>query len=181
PDYLMNPEEIAEAFTKLHQKGKVRFFGVSNFTASQVDLLRSASSDIHFTSVHQVEISLLNRYAMETGLLDQCQIQRMTPLAWSPLAGGVLGDSYTPTEENLKKFPTLEDTQRTLDEIAREHQTTRSVVALAWLLKHPSGIIPIVGSVKPERIHQFTQADEVNLSREEWYKLLLAARGEPLP
>jgi predicted oxidoreductase len=181
PDYLMNPEEIAEAFTKLHQKGKVRFFGVSNFTASQVDLLRSTSSNIRLTSVHQVEISLLNRYAMETGLLDQCQIQRMTPLAWSPLAGGVLGDSYTPTAADLKKFPTLEDTHRTLDEIAHEHQTTRSVVALAWLLKHPSGIIPIVGSVRPERIRQFTQADEVNLSREEWYKLLLAARGEPLP
>jgi predicted oxidoreductase len=121
----------------------VRFFGVSNFTASQVDLLKSASSDIHFTSVHQVEISLLNRYAMETGLLDQCQIQRMTPLAWSPLAGGVLGDGYTPTEEALEKFPTLKETHRVLDEIAHEQQTTRSVIALAWLLKHPSKIYPL--------------------------------------
>lgn len=143
PDYLMNPEEIAEAFTKLHQEGKVRFFGVSNFSASQVELLKSASSAIHFTSVHQIEVSLLNRYAMETGLLDQCLIHRMTPLAWSPLAAGVIGDDYSPTEADCKKHPTLKETQEALDKIACEHQTTRSVIALAWLLKHPSGLFPL--------------------------------------
>ncbi|MDI9400800.1 MAG: aldo/keto reductase, partial [Verrucomicrobiota bacterium] len=106
---------------------------------------------------------------------------RMTPLAWSPLAAGVIGDDYSPTEADCKKHPTLKETQEALDKIACEHQTTRSVIALAWLLKHPSGIIPIVGSIKPERIRQLAHADKVELSREEWYTLLLAARGEPLP
>ncbi len=181
PDYLMNPAEVANAFEQLHKQGKVRFFGISNFSPSQVDLLSRAHSAICCTSVHQIEISLMQRYALEEGILDQCMLKKMTPLAWSPLAGGVLGDDYQPSEEQFKKYPTLKETHRVLDKIAKEHDTTRSIVALAWLLKHPAGIIPIVGSVNPNRIYHLTNADDLDLSREEWYSLLLAARGIPLP
>lgn len=181
PDYLMDPDEVAAAFSKLHQQGKVRYFGVSNFTASQLGMLHNANTSVNCTTVHQVQISLMNRYAMETGLLDQCVHHQITPLAWSPLAGGILGDHYQPTPADLAQYPTLVETHRVLDEIATAHATSRSIIALAWILKHPSHIIPIVGSTHPDRIKQFTQADDIELSREEWYKLLLAARGEPLP
>lgn len=181
PDYLMNPEEVAKAFEKLQKQGKVRFFGVSNFTASQVELLREASQTVCCTSVHQVQINLLNRYAMETGLLDQCLLRKITPMAWSPLAGGLLGEGRVLSDADRAKYPTLEKVLKELDAIAKVHDTTRSVIALSWLLKHPAGIIPIVGSVNPNRIYDLTKADEVELSRDEWYRLLIIARGEALP
>ena len=129
---------------------------------------------------HQVEISLAQLGSFTDGTLDQCLVENLTPMAWSPLAAGLLGFG-------AKRLLTAQQRYRTepivaaLDEIGKARGTTRTVVALAWLLKHPSKIIPIVGSTNPDRIREAVQATEFELTREEWYRLLEAARGEPLP
>jgi predicted oxidoreductase len=173
PDLLMDPDEIAGAFWKLHELGKVRFFGVSNFLPSFVTALQSR---LPFRLVvNQVEISLGRLDPFYDGTLDQCIAERITPLSWSPLGGGFLGSGGKTDEEKRKAV------QDKLDEIAARYQISRTVLALAWLLKHPAGIIPIVGSANPEHIREAVKADEVELDREDWYRLLVAARGEALP
>jgi predicted oxidoreductase len=129
--------------------------------------------------VQQVEISLMQRAPFTDGTLDQCLIEHITPLAWSPLAGGLLGDGAKRLLKGQEGYR-VEPTVATLEAIAKAHGTTRMVIALAWLLQHSSKIVPIVGSANPERIREAVRATEIELTREEWYRLLLAARGEPL-
>lgn len=178
PDYLMDVSEVAEAFRTLHRQGKVREFGVSNFLPSQVDLLQSALD--RTLLVNQVEISLSALGPFSDGTLDQCQQYRMTPLAWSPLGGGLLADGAKDILRHQKLYH-VADTIALLDEIAQKHGTTRIAIALAWLLKHPAKIVPIVGSANPERIRDAVKATEIEISREDWYRLFVTARAEPLP
>jgi predicted oxidoreductase len=178
PDYLMDPDEVASAFQKLKSSGKVREFGVSNFRPSQLTALQKACPMPLI--VHQVEISLANRTVFEDGTLDQCLAEKITPLAWSPLAGGLLGDgakALLPWQEGYRTKPI----NAALELVAKARGTTRIGVALAWLMKHPSNIIPIVGSTNPANIRQAAKADALDLTRDEWYRLLEAARGERLP
>lgn len=178
PDFLADPHEIAGAFEQLRLAGKVRFFGVSNFRPSLVTALQSACPMPLI--LHQVEISLAKLDALTDGTLDQCLVENMTPMAWSPLAAGLIG-------AGAKRLLVGQQGYRTgkfmaeLEAVAKARGTSRTVVALSWLLKHPSKIIPIVGSVSPDRIREATTAAELELSRDEWYRLLNAARGEPLP
>lgn len=176
PDYLMNPHEVAEAFEVLHSSGKVRHFGVSNFSPSQVTLLQQYC-DFDLV-VNQVEIHLGRLACFEDGTLDQCLERGITPLAWSPLAGGWLGEQ---PQGDISNFRGIADVVTLLDELSRKYDASRSCIALAWLLKHPSGIIPIVGSANPTNIQDAVKADDIDLSREDWYKLLVAARGVALP
>jgi len=173
PDLLMDPEEVAQAFSTLHAQGKVRHFGVSNFMPSFVSLLQSR---LPFPiAVNQVEIHLGRLDPFTDGTLDQCIQEEITPLSWSPLGGGWLGDGGTSREgagQNLL---------RVLDDAAQKYEVSRTAIALAWLLKHPSGIVPIVGSANPDRIKSAVRADEIELDREDWYRILVAARGKPLP
>ena len=180
PDVLMDPAEVAGAFGRLHSDGKVRFFGVSNFTPSQLTALQSATPLP--LVVNQVEIHLGKLDAFYDGTLDQCLADRITPMAWSPLGGGLItpdgSDNYgTPKKPRESVLPLVELLQTT----AHGYNATPAQIALAWLLKHPSGMIPIVGSITPERIAEATRADDVDLSREDWYRLLVSARGGPLP
>lgn len=178
PDYLMAPDEVAAAFAKLRKAGKVREFGVSNFRPSQLTLLQQACG--RHLQVNQVEISLANRTCFEDGTLDQCLAEHITPLAWSPLAAGKLGDGakrLLPAQQTYR----VGRIHRELDAQAKAYGAARPVIALAWLLRHPSGIVPIVGSTQPENIRQAVQATELELTREDWYRLLEAARGERLP
>ncbi len=178
PDYLADPAEIAQAFSRLKAEGKVRYFGVSNFRPSLVTALQVACPMPLI--VHQVEISLANYAAFTDGTLDQCLVEKITPMAWSPLAGGLIGGGahrLLPAQTSYRAERFLP----ALEEVAKARGMSRTVIALAWLLKHPSRIQPIVGSVMPERIRDAAKADELELTREEWYRLLLAARGEPLP
>ncbi len=178
PDYLMDPAEVATAFDTLQRSGRVREFGVSNFRPSQVTLLQK-----HLRQrlcVHQIEISLLQLAALEDGTLDQCLSEKITPMAWSPLGGGLLGDrvhGLLPGQRGYRP-----DAVRTeLDRLAESSGATRAQLALAWLLKHPAKIQPIIGSQQPADIQALTRAPRVELSREDWYRLLVAARGAPLP
>ena len=130
--------------------------------------------------VNQVEISLAQLSPLEDGTLDQCLAEKITPMAWSPLAGGKLGDG-------AKKVLPAQETYQTdvvsvvLDEIARDHGASRTAIALAWLLKHPARIVPIVGTTNPEKIRDAVRADNIELSRDEWYRLFRAALCQPLP
>ncbi|HEY0007337.1 MAG TPA: aldo/keto reductase [Tepidisphaeraceae bacterium] len=178
PDLLMNPPEIAEAFDQLHRAGKVRYFGVSNFSHTFVSALQSGLKMPLI--VNQVEIHLSRLDCFYDGTLDQCIERKITPLAWSPLGGGFLGDGGK-LDEKHPKYSQRKALITLLDETAARYNISRSVLALAWLLKHPSGIIPIIGSANPANIKAAAQADGVRLSREDWYRLLVAARGEKLP
>lgn len=178
PDFLADPQEIAGAFTQLKQAGKVRWFGISNFRPTLVTALQAACPMPLI--VHQVEISLAKLDAFEDGTLDQCLIEKITPMAWSPLAAGLIGEGakrLLPAQKVYRPEKFLP----VLETIAKTHGTSRVVIALAWLLKHPGKIIPIVGSTNPDRIREAVKATEIELTREEWYQLLIAARGEPLP
>lgn len=178
PDYLMDPCEVAEAFDQLRKAGKVREFGVSNFNPSQFSTLQK-----HLAMpliVNQVQISLGDLHCFEDGTLDQCVADGITPMAWSPLAGGYLGTGATvdpkhPRRDALLKLLAL------MDRLAAKYSTTRTNIALAWLLKHPSHIVPIIGSAQPDRIREATRADSIDLTREDWYALLEAARAQRLP
>jgi predicted oxidoreductase len=178
PDYLADPHEIAGAFAQLQDAGKARFFGVSNFRPTLVTALQAACPMPLI--VNQVEISLARLDCFTDGTLDQCLVEKITPMAWSPLAGGLLGDGtkrLLPAQQKYQIAPVV----AVLDEIARARSTSRMLVALAWLLKHPAKIVPVVGSTNPANIREAVKAAELELTREEWYRLLAAARDEPLP
>ena len=178
PDYLCDLEQLGEAFVRLRQAGKVREFGVSNFAPHQVASFQKVCS-MPF-AVHQVEISLERRDRFHDGTLDQCASLRISPMAWSPLAAGRLATADPIPLDDPDHARRL-GVRETLDQIARDHNTTRPVVALAWLLKHPANIIPIVGSTNPARLKASAAAADIHLSREEWYRLMEAAVGQRLP
>jgi predicted oxidoreductase len=178
PDLLMNPHEIAEAFDILRRAGKVRYFGVSNFVPSFVTALQSALT--YPLIVNQVEIHLGRLDCFYDGTLDQCLADNITPLSWSPLGGGWLGAGGTVREKHPRREHLLK-IQQHVDEMAKQYGVSRTVLALAWLLKPASGIIPIVGSANPANIRDAVRADELQITREDWYRLLGTARGEPLP
>jgi len=171
PDFLGDPLEIAAAFAQLHAQGKVHEFGVSNFRPSQLTALQK-----NFPLpliVNQIEVSLGALSCLDDGTLDHCIAERITPMAWSPLAKGAL--LTTAKDARAEKLQSL------LAKLATEKGVTHAAIALAWLLKHPSRMQPIIGTINPDRIREAVLADSIELSRGEWYSLLTAARGSALP
>jgi len=188
PDALVEPEEVARAFDDLHAAGKVRHFGVSNHTAGQIDLLRH-----HVRQplvANQLEVSLLHHplidegvvanttghaYAAAAGTLDYCRLHGIRVQAWSPLAGGKFATASEFSD------PVVRETSALLRRTADAKGVTPEAIQLAWLLRHPAGIQPIVGTTDPVRLAACCAADGVELSREEWYALFTAARGGRVP
>ncbi|MRT39821.1 oxidoreductase [Enterobacteriaceae bacterium RIT702] len=169
PDPLMDADEIAEAFTALHQSGKVRHFGVSNFTASQFTLLQSR---LPFSLVtNQLEISPLEQTSLLDGSLDQCQQNRIRPMAWSCLGGGrVFNDPhYQPLRDELEQVK---------QEIGASNIEQ---VVYAWVMKLPSGPLPIIGSGKIERVKEAVGACQLTLDRQQWFRIRKAAIGYDVP
>ncbi|MCE0523442.1 MAG: aldo/keto reductase [Methylacidiphilales bacterium] len=182
PDFLLDPLEAAQAMAELHQAGKVRHFGVSNFKPSQVGALQSA---LPFPLIsNQVEIHLLRLDPFEDGTLDQCLEKSMTPLAWSPVAAGRLGPAMdaaaAPPPENESKAAIVMRLRPLLAAIAKEYGVTPLAILLAWLMRHPAKIIPIYGSTRPEAIKEASKADTITLDRDNWYRILRVARGRGL-
>jgi len=174
PDFLMNAYEVAESFALLKTSGKVRNFGVSNFKPSQVELLRSAMSMP--LVANQVEINIHNIDSLLDGTLDQCQQYGITPIAWCPLGGvaySAWGNTFTVDDERRVEAEFINQ--------AEKYQCSPWQVVLAWLLKHPANIFPIIGSTTPERIQAAKYAFEVDYSREDWYRLLEARNGQAVP
>jgi predicted oxidoreductase len=178
PDILAHPEEVASALTRLRAAGKIREAGVSNYSPSQFEALQAF---VPFPlATHQPELNALAIAPLRDGLLDQCMRARVTPLAWSPLARGRLGLSI----EAARREP---DGQRLaavierLEALARREEAPAAAVALAFLLVHPAGIVPIIGTRRPERIRDCAAALRVRLSRTDWYAILEASQGTPHP
>jgi predicted oxidoreductase len=181
PDWLGDPDDIAAALVDLHLAGKVRYFGVSNFRPSLVSALQRA---LPFPLVsNQVEIHFLRLDAFEDGTLDQCLEKKMTPLAWSPLAGGRLAaalDEKAALPEAKEDAEAALRLRPVLAEVAQAYGVTPLVILLAWQMRHPSRIIPILGSTRPEIIREAAQAADIELDRDNWYRILRAARGKKL-
>ncbi|BDS20672.1 oxidoreductase [Enterobacter roggenkampii] len=169
PDPLMDADEVAEAFLNLHQSGKVRHFGVSNFTPAQFALLQSR---LPFTlATNQVEISPVHQSLLLDGTLDQLQQLRIRPMAWSCLGGGRLfnDDEFQPLRNEL-------------DTIARElNAESIEQVVYAWILRLPSKPLPIIGSGKIERVRSALAAEELQMTRQQWFRIRKAALGYDVP
>ena len=170
PDILSHPQEVAAALDKAVAAGKIGQVGVSNFTQLQTAALGAFIGKPLATT--QPEISPLAIEPFENGALDQAMVLGLVPLAWSPLGGGRLADPRTPHDQAVAAA---------LDAVAGEAGVSRSVAAYSWLMAHPAGIIPIVGSQQPARIAEAATSLTMRWTREQWYAVLTAARGEKLP
>jgi predicted oxidoreductase len=164
----MDADEVAEAFGELRRAGKVAAFGVSNLLPHQLDLLQSRLDQP--LAVNQVEVSLLRTEALFDGTLDQAQRLRLTPQAWSPLGGGRL--SREPRDSALG---------RALNRLGQDLNATPEQVAIAWLLRHPARIHPVLGSGRLARLRQLVEAQNLVLDRQAWFELLEAALGREVP
>ncbi|WP_299596425.1 aldo/keto reductase family oxidoreductase [uncultured Microbulbifer sp.] len=170
PDPLMDAEALAAVLEQLVAEGKVKHLGVSNFLPHQADLLQSRLSLP--LVVNQIEVSLLHSQPMFDGQLNHCQQHNIIPMAWSPFAGGRLfsgnDEGAVRVQRELQRLTQLRD-------LNPEHGPMQ--LALAWLLKHPSKVIPVLGSGNPKRLVAALGALEMELDREEWFELLRAGRG----
>jgi len=191
PDPLMDPDEIAEAFERLKQSGKVRHFGVSNMNAAQMSLLQASLPDP--LVANQLELNLLRTDWLDQGVLvnqaagaavhfadgvlEHCRLRDVQIQAWSPLAKGAF------TGRTLDA-PTasVEETRELVRRMAAERETSEEAIVLGWLMRHPATIQPVIGSANPERIRRSRDAIRVSetMTREEWYRLYVSARGNPV-
>jgi predicted oxidoreductase len=170
PDILAHPQEVARALDAAVTAGKIKVLGVSNFTQSQIAALeRFLCNKLVAT---QPEISPLAINCFENGELDQAMTLGLVPLAWSPLGGGRLANPVSERDHAVAAA---------LDTVAIAQGVSRSVAAYSWLMAHPAGIVPIIGSQQADRIAEGAQALTVKWTRTDWYAVLVAARGVPLP
>lgn len=166
PDPLFNADEVAKAFTYLKEQGKVLHFGVSNFKRWNVDLLNSRFS----VEVNQVECSLLHLESFLDGTLEYCQQHHITPMAWSPLGAGNL---FVETDdERIQRISAVAGI------LAEKYNTSADAILYSWILTHPSGIHPVTGTTKPERIRSATEALNIKMEREDWFMLWRASTGK---
>jgi len=173
PDYLFNAQDVANTFMQLKKSGKVKKFGISNFSPSQVSLLQSALDEPLL--VNQIEINIHNINSFSDGTLDQCQQFGITPIAWCPLGGVAYpawGNTFSTDELRIEKE---------LSQQALKYDCQSWQLILAWLLKHPANIHPIIGSTTPERIIAAKESLAINYSHEDWYRLLEARNGQAVP
>ena len=170
PDILAHPQEVARVLDDAVASGKIKALGVSNFTQAQTAALQHFLGNKLVST--QPEISPLRIDCFENGELDQAMMLGLTPLAWSPLGGGRLAAPETARDKAVAAA---------LDAVAEAQGVSRTVAAYSWLMAHPAGIIPIIGSQNAARIAEGAAALKVRWTRTEWYAVLVAARGVPLP
>lgn len=170
PSPLNDPSEIARAFNKLREDGKVKEFGVSNYLPGQFDALQTY---LDFPLVtNQIEISVASLQEFDNGNIDLCQEIGISPMAWSPLSGGTIFKGET------HRFLTI---RNVLHKISDEHGVSIDQIMYAWLLKHPANIVPIVGSGKISRVKSAVDALNINLTTQQWFQLWVASKGENVP
>lgn len=190
PDPLMDAEVVAEAIRKLHLQGKVKSFGVSNMTAMQMTLIQNALDiPIH---CNQIELSLGHIDCIDQGIianvsgeksdngmagtLEYCQLNKIQIQAWGSLSQGLFsGRTLTDQPEAVIQ------TAQLVQNLALEYQVSREAIVLAFLFKLPQNILPVIGTVNPERIKACAEGVAVELSREHWYQLFVSARGRSVP
>tara|TARA_R110000737_G_C14601271_1_gene489159 strand:+ start:432 stop:1295 length:864 start_codon:yes stop_codon:yes gene_type:complete len=162
PSPLMNPSEIAEAVDKLSDDGKIRQFGVSNFTPSQIQLIEKEVQ----VEANQVEFSLSSNAVMNDGTLDDCITYDRLAMSWSPLG------SYFREESKAN-----DRIKRVLVELTKKYDATEDQLLLAWVLKHPSNVHPVVGTATPKRLKMAMEAVAINLELQDWFLMLEANEG----
>ena len=172
PDILTHPHEIARFAEKAYALGKIAAFGVSNMTPAQTSALLSFMPRELPLSTIQPELSPLCLDTISDGTLDLAIQHDFAVLAWSPLGGGRIAGPTNDREASVAAA---------LDDVARAHSVSRTAAAYSWIMAHPSHPIPIVGSQNAKRIHEAADAFKVNWTRESWYAVLIASRGEKLP
>jgi len=171
PDLLAHPADMAGVLDELVASGKVRALGVSNFTVAQTRALQSyLEAPLAAT---QPEFSPLALDAITDGTFDHAMEHGLLALAWSPLAGGRLGGD--PSHERARAVTNV------CDRLAAEFGVSRSAILLAWAMRHPAGVVPIIGTQQPDRIRAGARATEVDIDPSQWYEILVAGRGEPMP
>jgi predicted oxidoreductase len=187
PDALVEPEEVAEAFTILHDSGKVKYFGVSNQNPMQIELLTKFVKQPLI--INQLQLSITNTGMIDAGLnvnmkidssivrdgsiLDYCRLKEITIQPWSPFQYGFFEGVFLDND----KFPEL---NAQINTIAASRGVTNTAIAIAWLLRHPARMQPILGTTNPTRVKDACKASDVKLTRQEWYAIYLAA-GNKLP
>jgi predicted oxidoreductase len=189
PDPLVEPEEVAQAFDLLHRTGRVRSFGVSNHSPAQIELLRAfvdqpiVVNQIEYNPIHTVLHDAAIHANMKRpdygnpgeGIIEYCRLHGIALQAWGPLAKGVLTGKPSETEPRIRETATL------IERIARERNVSREAIVIAWILRHPGAIMPVVGTTNPDRLRACCQGTEVELSRIEWYQIYSAAMGHGVP
>lgn len=187
PDALVEPEEVAEAFDALYTSGKVRHFGVSNQSPYQIQLLQKYVKQP--LSVNQLQLSITNANMItrgihvnmlddaavdrDGGVLDFCRLNDITIQPWSPFQYGFFEGVFL----GNPKYPEL---NRKIDEIAAKYGVSNTAVAVAWILRHPANMQPVIGTMNISRLKECIKATEIRITREEWYEIYLAA-GNILP
>lgn len=187
PDTLMEPEEVAEAFSELYDSGKVRYFGVSNHNLMQIELLNKYLKNK--IVINQLQFGIKHTGIIDSGLnvnmkidpsidrdgsiLEYCRLKNITIQAWSPFQYGFFEGAFLDNE----KFPELNNK---INEIADKKGTTNTAIATAWILRHPAKIQTIVGTMNSNRLKDICKASDIELTRQEWYEIYLAA-GNKLP
>lgn len=190
PDPLVDPEEVASAIQQLKASGKVRHFGVSNMSHSQIKLLQTYSDEPFIAN--QLEMSLLKSGFVATaitvnqdtakdnvfpeGTMEYCRMENIQLQSWGPLAQGYLsGRSLDGQPERVV------NTAKLVEQMAKEKDTTAEAIVLAWLMTHPAGIQPVIGTINTTRIRSCKDATTLRLTRDEWYTLYTSALGRNLP
>ncbi len=162
PSPLLQPEEVTEAITKLQKEGKILDFGLSNFTPSQTELIRK-NLDVKY---NQIQFSATQYEAMTDGTLDYLQLHKIIPMAWNPL-GTVFREDTNQTRRLKKLLATL----------VKKYDVGSDVLLLAWILKHPAGIIPVAGTVNMARIQYMNKAAELELDLQDWFMIWTESMG----
>jgi predicted oxidoreductase len=166
PSPLMQADEIAEAVEKLKIEGKILDFGVSNFTPSQSNLIETKTK----INYNQIEFSITHLEPMIDGSLDHMQTNRITPMCWSPL-----GTVFRKDDEQSQRI------KKVANELASKYGVSDDIILLAWILKHPSGILPVCGTSDKKRLTHLMQATTIELELQDWFSLWTASAGNDVP
>lgn len=187
PDVLVEPEEVAEAFTKLRAEGKVKHFGVSNQNRFQMELLQSyldeplAVNQLQLSPAHTpmfdagLNVNMLNKASIEhdDDIVDYCRLKRVTIQAWSPFQIDLSRGLFV-------NHPDYKELNETIAKLAKNYNVSSEAIVIAWILRHPAQIQAIVGSMNPSRLKAIDKANDIALTREEWYDIYRSA-GNILP
>ncbi|MFS5058666.1 aldo/keto reductase [Streptococcus agalactiae] len=187
PDVLVEPEEVAEAFTKLRAEGKVKHFGVSNQNRFQMELLQSyldeplAVNQLQLSPAHTpmfdagLNVNMLNKASIEhdDGIVDYCRLKRVTIQAWSPFKIDLSRGLFV-------NHPDYKELNETIAKLAKNYNVSSEAIVIAWILRHPAKMQAIVGSMNPSRLKAIDKANDIALTRKEWYDIYRSA-GNILP
>ncbi|HEN9334304.1 TPA: aldo/keto reductase [Streptococcus agalactiae] len=187
PDVLVEPEEVAEAFTKLRAEGKVKHFGVSNQNRFQMELLQSyldeplAVNQLQLSPAHTpmfdagLNVNMLNKASIEhdDGIVDYCRLKRVTIQAWSPFQIDLSRGLFV-------NHPDYKELNETIAKLAKNYNVSSEAIVIAWILRHPAKMQAIVGSINPSRLKAIDKANDIALTRKEWYDIYRSA-GNILP